>query len=696
MKRLRSSSSRKSSPARSVRPMLEGLEERLVLSLVAASPTDTKINPTLTLDQTEPSVAMDPNGDYVVAWNNKVGPGYLYDVEASIYNAAGVLQKQIVVAQNLGGDTRPSVAMDANGDFVVAYQVFNSGNYGYYGISAQRYNLAGQPQGGALVLNTGSTVANSGALPQVAMDSTGDFVITYQGFDSNSHGVFAARYNSSGVAQGGIFRVNTPQGDNQGAPSIAMDSAGNFVIAWEDGGTAQTAGVYDQRYNSSGVAQGSNTAISTVAGAANPSVAMEPTGQFAVAWQFNQSTNVPGVEAQRFDASGNALTSVIPVTSSETYDQFHPSVAIDADGDFVVAWESDVQGPTQGTIIAQRVNSGGTLIGPTQFVPSTQTGDSQDLADVASNAGGQTIIVWSSEPTVGNSDQNAFGRLYNYVNDAPTVTKPSNVTINENSGQQTINLSGIAAGGGETQGLSVMATSNNTALINPSITYTSPGSTGTLKFTPAANTFGTAIVTVTVTDNGGTANGGVNSTSVQFTVTVNQVAATVTAVSANWGTTGSAALQTASDGLRLLPSGRNNDLPWLGINKLQITLSQPETLSGSDVSVTGISVPTYGPVSISGSGTNYTITLSQPINVADRVTVTIGNAGITTYTRRLDVLPGDFNDDGVVSAVDMTLINNATAAPYNVFADIDGDGAVTINDVQLARKRIGTSLPALS
>ena len=121
------------------------------------------------------------------------------------------------------------------------------------------------------------------------MDSAGDFVIAYQGYDSNSHGVFAQRFNSSGVAQGSIFRVNTPQNDNQGAPSIAMDSAGDFVIAWLDGGTTQAAGVYAQRYNSSGVAQGGNTAISTVAGASNPSVAMEPTGQYVIAWQFTQT-----------------------------------------------------------------------------------------------------------------------------------------------------------------------------------------------------------------------------------------------------------------------------------------------------------------------------------------------------------------------------------------------------------------------
>ena len=39
------------------------------------------------------------------------------------------------------------------------------------------------------------------------------------------------------------------------------------------------------------------------------------------------------------------------------------------------------------------------------------------------------------------------------------------------------------------------------------------------------------------------------------------------AVAVGWGTQ-TAALQTAADGLRLLPAGRNTDLPWLGIDQV--------------------------------------------------------------------------------------------------------------------------------
>ncbi|MGA7499177.1 MAG: Ig-like domain-containing protein [Isosphaeraceae bacterium] len=693
---------------RSERPQLEPLEERLVLSLVAVSANDAKVNQTASIGQTLPSVAMDANGDYVVAWSKQESPAssYLYEVEARVYNSAGQPQTGEINVGQTSAVARPSVAMDANGDFVVAWQVLNTSTY-RYGVSAQRYNLAGTAQGSTLTINNGSSQSASGALPKVAMDSAGDFVIAYQGYDSYSHGVFGVRYNASGVAQGSIFRVNTPQQDNQGAPSIAMDSAGDFVIAWQDGGTTQTAGVYAQRYNSSGVAApGGNTAVSTVSGASNPSVAMEPTGQYVIAWQFTQTASgtgdgFQGIDAQRFDANGNALTSVVQLNTPENYNQGNPAVAIDSEGDFVVAWESYGQGATASslaTILAQRVNSGGTLIGTTQFTPSTQSGDNQRMPSIANDPYGDTVIVWESKPSSSSSNQDVYSRLYHHVNDAPTINTPSNVTINENAGQQTVNLTGITTGGGETQTLMVTASSNNTALIDPTVTYTSPNSTGTLTFTPAANSFGTATITVTVMDNGGTKNGGVDTMSVQFTVTVNQVSATVSAVTADWGTNGSSALQTAADGLRLLPAGRTTDLPWYGINKLQVTLSNPEALSPGDVSVTGITVANYGPVTISGSGTSYTITFAQAIVTADRVTVTIGNAGIATFTRRLDVLPGDANDDGVINAQDLVVVRNdftTSGALYNVFDDINGDGTVDISDTNLVGKFIGKKLPTV-
>ena len=88
-----------------------------------------------------------------------------------------------------------------------------------------------------------------------------------------------------------------------------------------------------------------------------------------------------------------------------------------------------------------------------------------------------------------------------------------------------MNLSGISDGIGDVgQLLTVTAVSSNTGLIpNPTVTYTSPDTNGYLSYTPVANASGTSNITVTVMDNGGTANGGVNQVSRIFTVTVTPI-----------------------------------------------------------------------------------------------------------------------------------------------------------------------------
>jgi hypothetical protein len=180
------------------------------------------------------------------------------------------------------------------------------------------------------------------------------------------------------------------------------------------------------------------------------------------------------------------------------------------------------------------------------------------------------------------------------------------------------------------------------------------------------------------------------------------VQTTIDTVGVGWGTSGSATLQTASDGLRLLPAGRATDLPWLGIQQVRVNLAQAATLTASDITVLGAGIDgasgiNYGPVTITGSGTSYTITLARPISSADRVTITIGNPLIAGYTRRLDILPGDVNDDGVVNSQDMVLIRNAiqkTGDPLMIgWADVDGDGSVVLSDYIAARKKLGSHLP---
>ena len=109
------------------------------------------------------------------------------------------------------------------------------------------------------------------------------------------------------------------------------------------------------------------------------------------------------------------------------------------------------------------------------------------------------------------------------VNHPPTLNAIGNLTIFEGGGLQTVSLSGISPGPANESGqtLTLTATSSATSIIpNPTPNYTNGNSTGSLTFTPVSNALGTATISVVLHDNGGTANGGVDTITNTFTVTV--------------------------------------------------------------------------------------------------------------------------------------------------------------------------------
>lgn len=94
----------------------------------------------------------------------------------------------------------------------------------------------------------------------------------------------------------------------------------------------------------------------------------------------------------------------------------------------------------------------------------------------------------------------AFTLMEN-VNVPPTLDViPAHPPLTPAAPQQTISLSGITAGFGETQTLTVKARSSSTSVIpHPVVAYTSPQTTGAISFTPTGDE-GAATITVTVND----------------------------------------------------------------------------------------------------------------------------------------------------------------------------------------------------
>lgn len=135
-------------------------------------------------------------------------------------------------------------------------------------------------------------------------------------------------------------------------------------------------------------------------------------------------------------------------------------------------------------------------------------------------AGNRAIRI--TNPAPGGGVSNASNLLIQ-SNRAPTLTAIPDIEFLHSAPQQTIQLSGIGPGLGESsQNLTITASVDDPILIPTlSVEYTNPQSVGQLKFQNDRRRIGSTFIRVRIKDNGGINNGGIDSLIRVFKVTVN-------------------------------------------------------------------------------------------------------------------------------------------------------------------------------
>jgi hypothetical protein len=256
------------------------------------------------------------------------------------------------------------------------------------------------PAGAEFQVNTFTTSFQ--AAPQVTLGSGGGFVIAWTSFgeDGSGYGVFGQRYDASGAPRGAEFLVNSYTTGNQWHLSVASDAAGNFAVVWQsEGQDGSSWGIFGQRLDASGTPRGGEFQVNsyTTSLQYHPSLASDAAGNFVVTWASqDQDGSGYGVFGQRYDASGARRGSEFQVNTYTTEYQYWPAVASDAAGNFVVVWQSR----GQPGIFGQRYDTSGLRRGSEFQVNSFGFGPG-----VACNAAGDCVVEWFSW----NQDGSGFG-----------------------------------------------------------------------------------------------------------------------------------------------------------------------------------------------------------------------------------------------------------------------------------------------
>ena len=195
---------------------------------------------------------------------------------------------------------------------------------------------------------------------------------------------------------------------------MASSAAGQFIATWRQSAGKQGEGVFGRFFNPSGQPTGGATRID-LGGATEvslPTAAADAAGNFLVVWHQRAPSKTlqggDGIFGRPFDPAGVPKASRCPSTPTRPGDPMNPVVASDASGNSVVVWMQDI-GQGEGLDIwARRVAPGGLPIG-TQFKVNATGAGNQVKPSVALNAAGDFVVAWESGPS---GNKSIFGRFF--------------------------------------------------------------------------------------------------------------------------------------------------------------------------------------------------------------------------------------------------------------------------------------------
>ncbi len=249
--------------------------------------------------------------------------------------------------------------------------------------------------------------------PSVGVDAEGDFVAvwqstSYSGPDTSFRGIVGQRYNANGTRVGVQFQVNSYTTGEQINTKVASGPDGDFVVVWQSYGSFSSdsfgSSIQGQRYNPNGTPEGGQFQVNSFEPGfqTSPAVAADAQGSFVVVWESNfadgTDTSENSIQAQRFDANGAPVGVQFQVNTYTTSSQKRAAVAVEPDGDFVVVWDglgSYDNDTSNRSVRGQRFDAAGLAVG-NEFQVNSYTTSSQSRPAVALDAQGNFVVVWGS------------------------------------------------------------------------------------------------------------------------------------------------------------------------------------------------------------------------------------------------------------------------------------------------------------
>ncbi len=363
--------------------------------------------------------------DIVAVWNDHRNGSNIY---AQRLNLAGVKQwraddVRVDTQQGPVPQFDPTLGVDSTGNTFVAW---TDKRYGETNVYLRKVAPNGVRLWDADVRVNAADLHAESFAPVIALvlDNQGNAIIVWEDYrnDPSKGDIYAQKMDTNGNRVWlNEVRVNSDSGSTRHAtPAIATDSSGNVIIAWEDARNGNSD-IYAQRLNASGIKQWSagDVRVNTDSGTAHqfgPGIAIDSAGNAIVAWEDRRSNvNAGDIYAQKLNTSGTRQWAVgdVRVNDGATgINRFGPQLAADGNNVFV-AWSDARLGDFD--VYAQRLNSSGVRqwTATDVRVNSDAIGSYQYIGGIASNGSGSAVITWEDYRDQSLSGLNIYAQKLN-------------------------------------------------------------------------------------------------------------------------------------------------------------------------------------------------------------------------------------------------------------------------------------------
>lgn len=267
------------------------------------------------------------------------------------------------------GDRSIQVAANAAGDVIAAWG---------QGVEVRAVRFSSAAGRWTPEVGVGTTNASGFASypPGIAVDPAGNALVAWNA----GNAIDAARYSAAAGTWSAPVRLSPAM--FPGEPSAATDAAGNGIVVWGDSGRIKTV-----RYS---IASGTWGVAEDISSGYLPRVAMDGAGNALV---MSARGNLPAgaVRAMRYSAASGTWGSVIDLVTDVTQLDSAPQIAMDAAGNAVAAWVAYTMvapATVQAARFAVTTGQWGGVI--------TLDAPAQRFVDVAAGLAGEAVVAWSA------------------------------------------------------------------------------------------------------------------------------------------------------------------------------------------------------------------------------------------------------------------------------------------------------------